>query len=254
MYKALVLEDEERAMRVLLHQLKAHKELQIVAACENIDSAREAIYRHRPDILFLDIRVQGQAVFPLVDELWRKGLTPSIVFVTAWGETHLKEATASCEQLFQWSYLTKPVKDEKMARLIERFVEVQSRAGGHSPADARPGRLRIRSGRRELLIYFNDIVYCESDGNYVNVFSLQDKKLMKQIWPGSLKTLLMEELSAERFVRISSKRAINTDYLKGSADNRATCELQAEDLPDTIRLRVPENRRRVVWARLLGEG
>lgn len=246
MYKALILEDEEPAMRVLVHALKAYPELTIVEQCVDLGAARKALRLHEPDIVFLDIEVEGQKVFPLVEELWRNGQTPSIIFVTAWGKKYLEEATASCEQLFQWSYLMKPVRDKKLGELIRRFRAVRERRSGEAD------RLVIRSGSKEFFLPFEEVVYCESDGNYVNVYQLADKQLMKRVLPGSLSSFLKEELTTPDVVRISSKHAINRKYLKGSAERRAICVLDRKDLPEEVRLRVPENRRKRVWEELLG--
>lgn len=246
MYKALVLDDEARALRVLLHALKAHPELNIVATCQDLDSTRKAIQQHRPDILFLDIEVEGQKVFPLLNELWRNGQTPAIVFVTAWGEKYLNEAIRSCEQLFQWSYLMKPVKDEKLATVIQRFIS----ARGHQ-RNTRQKRLLVKSRTREFYIEFDEIVHCESDGNYVNIFQLENGQLVKRTWPGSLRRLLQEKLTSPEFVRISSKHAINRNYLKGSAERRVYCVLSREEMSEEVKLRVPEKRRTKVWQKLL---
>jgi len=246
MYKALILEDEEPALRVLLHALKAHPELKIVATCQSLNATRKALQHHQPDILFLDIEVEGQKVFPLIDELRRSGQTPSIVFVTAWGEKYLIEAVRSCEQLFQWSYLMKPVKDENLATVIKRFVTAQTLRT--NPVQK---RLLVRSGPREYHLNLNDIVHCESDGNYVNIYQIQDGQLIKRIWLGSLKRLLREKLSAPEFVRISSKHAINRRFLKGSAERRTLCVLAGKGMSEEVKLRVPEKRRKQVWQELL---
>jgi two-component system LytT family response regulator len=248
MYKALILDDEDRALRVLLHALKAHPKLSIVATCQDLSSTRKALQQHRPDILFLDIEVEGQKVFPLINEIWSSGQSPSIVFVTGWGKKYLNEAMLSCEQLFQWSYLMKPIQDNKLATVIQKFISAQEQQ-----TNTAPKRLLVQSGSREFYINYDEIVHCESDGNYVNIFQLQDSKLIKRIWSGSLKRLLQEKLDTPDFVQISSKHAINRNFLKGSADRRVLCVLFRQGMQVEVKLRVPEKRRTQVWQELLNE-
>lgn len=254
MYRAILLDDEVAAIRTLQHQLTAHPELEIVEACSTLASARQAIEQHQPDIIFLDIRIHSRVVFPLVEDLWRKGLTPSIIFVTAWGKDYLEQAIATCEQLFQWSYLTKPVEDEALADKVNRFLEVQARRRGSSSLPPPTGRLKIRTGSNEWLIDFDKIVYCASNGNYVDVHYLQGGKLNKKIWSGSLRKIMKEALPKPEFVRISGKNSINRMFLGHSASNGKWCVLDHPELPEEVKLGVPQRKRVEVWKKLFKGG
>jgi DNA-binding LytR/AlgR family response regulator len=245
MYKALILDDEPRPINVLRHALKAHPEVEIVSVCRTLESARLAIPQNNPDIVFLDIEVNRQKVFPLVNELWQQGYTPAVIFVTGYGETHRKEAMETCELLFQWSYLSKPIRDIHLAKVIRKFRTVRERK------HKKEGRLLIKTRTSEFHLPFGEIVYCESNGNYVNLYQLTEGRVVKRIWPGSLTSLLKNTLTTEKFLRISSKHAVNRGFFHRSADRRATCVLNRHDLPKEIELRVPENWRKGVWGELL---
>lgn len=193
MYKALILDDEERPIRVLLHCLKAYPEFKVVATCRDAPSTLSAVKAHRPDILFLDILVDGETIFPLLDELWDGDYAPAIVFVTAWGEKFLREAMERCGQLFQWSYLMKPVRDKKLATVIRRFRAVREQAGSEEK------QLLMKAGGREFRLSFKEIVYCESDGNYVKLFQLRGGRLVRHILVGQFIALTERSVARPGF-------------------------------------------------------
>ena len=59
--KAIVVEDERLPRLSLLAKLEDFRHsVEVVDSCENYDSALMSILQHRPDLLFLDIQLQGR--------------------------------------------------------------------------------------------------------------------------------------------------------------------------------------------------
>ena len=139
-----VLADDERLMR---EQLRARltdvwPELEIVAEAKNGLEAVELVQQHKPDLVFLDIRMPGLtgvdaarqiAQLPEDDE-W---LVPEIVFITAYDQY----AVEAFEQGVA-DYVLKPAERERLLVTVERIKKrLAQRDDGHdgSAAEGRPG-------------------------------------------------------------------------------------------------------------------
>jgi len=70
------------------------KEFKIVAQCGTSDEAIEAVRKHRPDILLLDIGMPGKNVFEVIGEMQKDKLPTRVVLLTAViSEDQMLEAT-----------------------------------------------------------------------------------------------------------------------------------------------------------------
>ncbi len=74
-WKALIVDDEELARKLLREMLVSHPEIEIVGECGNGMEAVKAVGEHKPELLFLDVqmpKLSGFDVLELVDPAgWR---------------------------------------------------------------------------------------------------------------------------------------------------------------------------------------
>ena len=80
-----IIADDERLMREQLRTRLAEvwPELEIVAEAKNGAEAVEAVFEHRPDLAFLDIRMPGMTGVEAAREI---GTACHVVFITAYSE------------------------------------------------------------------------------------------------------------------------------------------------------------------------
>ncbi len=140
-----VLADDERLMREQLRARLAEvwPELQIVAEAKNGIEAVQLVDEHRPDIVFLDIRMPGLtgveaarqiAQLPPRDE-GDDELLPEIVFITAYDQY----AVEAFEQGVA-DYVLKPAERDRLLVTVQRIQKrlTARRAGTDGAADAPP--------------------------------------------------------------------------------------------------------------------
>lgn len=148
-----VLADDERLMREQLRARLAEvwPELQIVAEARNGLEAVQLVDQHRPDIVFLDIRMPGltgvEAARQIAQlppreagggaadaEAGDDDLLPEIVFITAYDEY----AVEAFEQGVA-DYVLKPAERDRLALTVERIRKrLAARASGSDDAPAGP--------------------------------------------------------------------------------------------------------------------
>ena len=116
-YRAIIVEDERLPRLSLIRKLEDyHPDIDIVECCEDYGSALKAILRHRPNILFLDIQLQGHTTLELLRELKEAMPLPHIIFTTAYDEYALRAFKVNSVD-----YLLKPIDKEEMQAALTKL-------------------------------------------------------------------------------------------------------------------------------------
>ncbi|WP_374585426.1 LytR/AlgR family response regulator transcription factor [Ideonella dechloratans] len=118
-----VLADDERLMR---EQLRARlgevwPELDIVAEAKHGAEAVELVQQHRPDVVFLDIRMPGMTGVDAAREIAQmdvgeEGWLPEIVFITAYDQYAVEAFEQGAAD-----YVLKPAERERLLRTVQRL-------------------------------------------------------------------------------------------------------------------------------------
>lgn len=191
-----------------------------ISIIETFTSAREAlsgINYLKPDCVFLDIEMPEMNGFTLLKKVDYRNF--AVVITTAYNQYAIQAIKESAID-----YLLKPVDGDEIEAVVKKLqklgeaesfkhhfnetFEALSRANG-------PQMLQIPVNGKILFIKAEDIIYCESDGNYSRIYLESSKKLYV-----SKKLKELEEmLSVNLFFRIHNSYIIHilkvTEYLRG---------------------------------------
>jgi two-component system LytT family response regulator len=118
MYTCIIVEDEELPRLSLKSKLETyHPDIDILAMCEDAESALEIILRNKPQFLFLDIQLPGQNSMWLLEQLQKTGKLPQIIFTTAYTDPgYLLKAI----KFSATDYLNKPISIVELAQAVEK--------------------------------------------------------------------------------------------------------------------------------------
>jgi two-component system LytT family response regulator/two-component system response regulator LytT len=142
---ALIVDDEPLARQELLYLLEAAGDVTVVAQGTNGIEAVELIRTHKPDVIFLDVRMPGLdgfAVLKKVLALDKKAKLPQIVFATAFDQYAVRAFEVNAVD-----YLLKPFDSKRVVKTLEKVrgrVETPAEA---APGDATPPVARLLAGR-----------------------------------------------------------------------------------------------------------
>lgn len=198
--KAIVVEDERLPRLSLLAKLEDFRHtVEVVDACDNYESARMSILRYRPDLLFLDIQLQGRDSIGLLDELKETIPLPYVIFTTAYSD---RKYLMSAIKLSAVDYLLKPIDKGELAHAI---AKVADRAEAEMPAASPlPKRLSFKSVNGRIFIETEDIAYIKAEGNYARVTTSHGQNMVME----NLLTL-EQRLPPEAFVRVDRSTIVN---------------------------------------------
>jgi two-component system response regulator LytT len=115
---ALIIDDEPLARQELQYLLDAAGDVSVLAQGSNGIDAVELIREHKPDVVFLDVRMPGLdgfAVLKKVLALDRRARMPQVVFATAFDRYAVKAFEVNAVD-----YLLKPFDGKRVVRTLEK--------------------------------------------------------------------------------------------------------------------------------------
>lgn len=117
MLKAIIIDDELHCQQTLAMQLKALRaEVEILEQCRSAKQGIEAILKHDPDLVFLDIQMPVMNGFEMLKLI--PGINFKVVFTTSFDQYALRAIRFSA-----LDYLLKPVSPHDLALSVKRAQE-----------------------------------------------------------------------------------------------------------------------------------
>lgn len=212
-YKAIIIDDEPAARRLMKNLLQEHADMvSVIAEASNGREAIQKIEELNPDLIFLDIQMPDLTGFEVIEQLSRK---PNIIFTTAYEQYAIKAF-----ETFSIDYLLKPIKEERLKQSLEKvkqFGQLNQSIDMSSlqeiikqlQAPPKATALAIKTGDRIILLKYENIVYLEAQDKYVYAFTSDGQKFITdQSLTG------MEEKLPSQFYRIQKSYIINKEKIK----------------------------------------
>ena len=210
--RIVLVDDEPPARRTLRLLVGRDPAMSIVAECGNGREAIDAIERHEPDALFLDVQMPGIDGFGVLDVVGADAV-PAVVFVTAYD----KYALAAFEA-HALDYLLKPFTDERFADVLARvkerlrgrsFNDIEAKLSRLLGERERPRQLVIRDGGRVVVIPWSEIDWIEAEDYCIRIHAGKEKPLVRR----TLRSLL-DVLDQKQFARIHRSSLVNLQRIR----------------------------------------
>jgi len=245
---ALIIDDEQLARQELQYLLEAAGDVSVLAQGSNGIEAVSLIRTHKPDVIFLDVRMPGLdgfAVLKKVLALEKKFRMPQVVFATAFDQYAVRAFEVNAVD-----YLLKPFDNKRLVKTLEkvreriaggdagvaggsngveagelgtsaaakldallRMVEGQAAhgSGGHAVAGGgRSGKVVVRAQSRLLLADQKDVCFAAIEDGRISVVTRTVEG------DSNCRTLeeLMEQLDPEQFWRAHRSFVVNIQHIR----------------------------------------
>ena len=113
MFKVMVVEDEEQIRNILKKMIERTVGFKVISTCDAFSSAITEFTKLRPDVVFMDIDLNGESGLECAKVITEIDPKVKIVFATAHSEY-----MANAFEIYAFDYLVKPFEfSELMARL-----------------------------------------------------------------------------------------------------------------------------------------
>ncbi len=213
MLKIVIIEDEKKARDSLRKMIEMYADnVEQMAEAENVQTGTEAIRRHNPNIVFLDIHMPDGSGFDVLKQIDKVDF--KIIFVTAFEEYAIKAFKFSA-----LDYLLKPIDPDELIKALEIAEQSIEKENAALKMEAFMTNINnMKNGVKKIvlktaesihLVQVDDIVRLESTGNYSRFHFTSRKPLLVS------KTLkeFDEMLNPYGFMRVHQSHLINLDHI-----------------------------------------
>ena len=211
MSKAIIIDDVPQARKTLQQDLEIYcPDIQIIGTAEGVVSGAKLLKKEKPDILFLDIQMKDGSGFDLLDLLTT--IDFHVIFTTA--------SDAFAIKAFRYAaidYLLKPIDPEELMEAVDKAkntpvatTESFELLKSSIQEKTTPKKLALHTQEKIHITTVEDIIRCESNGNYTQFFFLGGDKLLVT------KTLKEYDklLSEQQFIRVHQSHLVNPKHIK----------------------------------------
>lgn len=216
MIKAVIVDDESDARFLLRNLIEENfpNQLKVVAEAAHLDDAEATIESHKPDVVFLDIRLREGTGFDLINNLKNKNF--EVVFVTAYNQYAVRAFEFSA-----FGYLMKPIKLRELKKVVGLLQEKMDMLKTHAEKrlkvlvdnfqdEGKIQKLVIAHMEGFDVVPLQDVVWLQGDGNSTHIHLIDGKRVTASRTLGVYEELLLDF----GFFRIHQSTIINLSRVK----------------------------------------
>jgi two-component system, LytTR family, response regulator len=209
--RAVIVDHESNSRKALRSLLTDQPDFEVVGEYSEGRSAAEAMERHRPDVVFVDLDAPGVNGFAMLQKLSQKQ-GPKIVVTTASRDYALRAIEAQA-----LDYVLKPFQQDRLQRSVVKAREQvradrtnQANAAAQPPMPAVQGdRIAFKSKGVIKFVAIQDIQWVEAQGNYMRIFFKGEAHLIRETMAN-----MVSRLESAQFIRIHRSRLVNLRFIK----------------------------------------
>ncbi len=189
--------------------------------------AVDLIGEHKPDLLLLDINLSGKKDGTDVAAYLNEHYRIPFIFLTAFSD---RQTIDKAKKVKPGAYLVKPFSGEELYAAIEIAITnftheapVQAPAVSENPPEREA--MFIKFNHQFQKIAFADILFVESEHNYVNLVLADKRKLLVR----SVFADFQQKLPAQYFLQVHRRFVINLRHIRAFDSNEV--ELSGHKIP-----------------------
>lgn len=213
MIKAVIVEDEKKSSDALIHLLQKNcPEVSIGETTASVKEGIETIRHLKPELIFLDVMLTDGSGFDVLEKI--NDLKFDVIFTTASEKFAVKAIKYSA-----LDYLLKPIDAEELKSAVNKVIARKNNLPSEQnlisllenikKSDEQYSKITLPTGNAYEVVNVKDIIRCEANDNYTNVYLSGGKKFLAS---GTLKHY--EELLPEKdFVRVHHGHLINMAHM-----------------------------------------
>ena len=182
MIRAVIIDDEKDSIDTLKWKLENYcPDVTVISSFEKPADGVSYLKKNPVDLLFLDIEMPMLTGFDVLEELGRD-ISFDIIFITAYDNFGIQAVKFSA-----LDYLLKPVQNKELKEAIDKHLKKSQQKIPSEQIDlllnnvqaerkGKRGRIALASKESIEFVDPNDIVVCEANSNYTNVYLIEGRK------------------------------------------------------------------------------
>ncbi|MFK8055192.1 MAG: LytR/AlgR family response regulator transcription factor [Saprospiraceae bacterium] len=165
----LLIEDEASVARRLERLLRKilGDQISSLHVGSSVDAARDYLQDHPVDLLFLDLNLNGEDGFTVLQHLLAEAC--DVIVVSAYGDRALEAFDHGV-----LDFVPKPFREERLRRAVQRYLD------GQPSADHPLKKLAVKRRGRVVLVDVNDIIMIQGADIYSTLHLKSENENAKQ--------------------------------------------------------------------------
>ncbi len=208
--KCIIVDDERLAQNVLEKYINTLPSLLLLQKCSTALEALSYLHEHPVDLMFLDINMPEMSGLDMIKTLEK---APKVILTTAYSEYALESYDYGIVD-----YLLKPIAFDRFLKAVNRVI-----ASSHNDADTSKDKPEHETQDWIILKQdgilnktpLEDILYIEAYGNYLNVYTREEKFMIREKLHE-----IEKKLPPKLFVRIHKSFIVSLNRISSVKGNR----------------------------------
>ncbi len=216
-FNCLIVDDEPPAHRVLETYIAKLDRLGLVGNCYNAIEALNFLHQTPVDILFLDINMPELSGLEMLRTLSNP---PAVILTTAYSEFALESYEFGVVD-----YLLKPIRFDRFLKATNRVIQLKQSTPAPivtKPKVETPAPdpfFFVKADGIQHKIWYRDLQYLESKGNFVQLHLDQQRLLTADTL-----SKMNQKLEAHGFLRVHKSYIVNLKKVRGLQGNQLLLE------------------------------
>jgi two-component system LytT family response regulator len=212
--RAIIIDDEVSNLENLLIILEKHcPQVTVMATAQKVSEAVDAVEKHLPDLVFLDIQMGQETGFDVLKRVPRRDF--EVIFVTAYDQYGIQAVKFAA-----LDYLLKPIDIEELKHAVNTAQHKLAKRIQTSQLDfllqqlkkpeTNVSKIALQMHSEIRYVALSEIIRCEADNTYTHFFLSSDEKILVS---KSLKEYA-DLLRPNGFLRTHQSHLVNPQYVK----------------------------------------
>ena len=210
--KSIIIDDEAKARAALRLSLQNFcPSVEVVGEADGVDSGWKIIKEKEPQVVFLDIHINGGIGFELLDKFTEPLF--NVIFITAYDEFALKAFRYNA-----MDYLLKPIDPDELIEAVKKISQQKSsdilseQINNLLEFSQKKvfDKIALTTLEGTNFLKLKDIIKLSSDGSYTTFYTYSGEELTVSRGIKEYETLL----PPDTFCRIHQSYMVNVDFVK----------------------------------------
>lgn len=227
MLRTVVIDDEMKAREAIQQMIKLYGdgEVEIVGSGKDVKTGVQAINKHSPDLVLLDIKMPDGTGFDVLNQFGK--IAFDVIFITAFEEYAIKAFKFSA-----LDYILKPIDPEELQDTIKRVIskreksdinmQLQAMMENMHQGSVEDKKLVLKTTGSIHLVEARKIIRVTADRNYTKFYRIDDDPITV-----SRSMIKFEPMLEEYdFLRVHQSHMINLRRVKKYIRDEYVCIME----------------------------
>ncbi len=198
--RCVIVDDEPMAREIIASFIEKTPNLELIKMCKNAAEAIIFMQNESVDLYFLDINMPEITGLSLAKIINKKS---KIIFTTAY-----REYAVDGFNLNVVDYLLKPIAFDRFLQATQKVLDTNTPKTNEKAKEIESDYIFVRADRKMVKINFNGVLYIESLGDYVKIFTDTNTIVTRE----SISNLELK-LPLNKFIRIHRSYIVSTKQI-----------------------------------------